>query len=136
MAEANRDLLTRMAALMELQQQQIALLQQQLQAQQPTARQIPLIQKLTKAEDLDSWRSQLKRVLRRYNLERYILEDIPAPTSEAEHDQWLKHRLDVDDYIQATIPGHTVWNNLEGLGWDSEEGNPKKTFDLIVQYFE
>ncbi|KAK4235132.1 hypothetical protein C8A03DRAFT_18075, partial [Achaetomium macrosporum] len=84
----------------------------------------PLIDKLVRQEDFPVWRDKLTRTLARYDLDRYIKTD------------WRIDRADVDDYLQAVVPGHQVWANIKGMGWRSEDINPKKTYDFIVQYFE
>ena len=132
------DLTTTLATLTELlkvQQEQIALLQSQQQAASST-RKIPLIEKLTKAEDLNSWREKLTRMLSRHDLDKYLLGTVQEHEETAARRTWTNDRLDVDDYIQATVPGHAVWNALRGLGWSAKDGDPKKTFDKLVQYFE
>ncbi|KAL2138075.1 hypothetical protein VTI28DRAFT_7501 [Corynascus sepedonium] len=50
--------------------------------------------------------------------------------------EWLEERADVDDYIQAAVRDLKVWKRLEGLGWDTFDIDPKKTFDKLTQYFE
>lgn len=46
----------------------------------PPVRQIPMIIKCLKSEDLPTWEENLRRMLRQYSLERYIDEDVPEPT--------------------------------------------------------
>lgn len=94
--------LAKLTELVKLQQEQIALLQQ---SQKTETRTIPLILKLTKAEDLNTWREKLTWMLSRYDLDKYINKDVPEPGEEdaAKHREWLRDCIDVDDYIQATI---------------------------------
>ena len=126
--------LTALTELVKAQQQQLALLQNN---QNNQARQIPLISKLTKAEDLNAWREKLTRMLERYDLDKFITNDkTPEPEDPAERRKWLNECLDVDDYIQATVPDLGTWNGIRGLGWKSQDKDPKKTFDFVVQYFE
>ncbi|KAK4133712.1 hypothetical protein BT67DRAFT_442628 [Trichocladium antarcticum] len=65
-------------------------------------------------------------MLSRYDLDKYLLSTILEPKEAAACRTWMNDRLDVNDYIQATIPGYT----------STKEGNPKKTFDKLVQYFK
>lgn len=127
--------LAKLTELVKLQQEQIALLQQN---QKTETRTIPSIPKLTKAEDLNTWREKLTRILSRYDLNKYINRNVPKPREEdpTKHREWLRDCIDVDDYIQASVPNLAVWNAIRGLGWSAKENNPKKTFDFLVQYFE
>lgn len=128
--------LATLTELIKSQQEQIAQIQNQLQNQKTEIRQIPLIPKLTKAEDLQTWRDKLTWMLERYGLAKYIDKDIPEPEDPRARRERLINRLDVDDYIQATIPHNKVWNVLRGLGWSAKDTDPKKTFDFVIQYFK
>ena len=56
-------------------------------------------------------------MLSRYNLDKYLLGTVQEPEETAARRTWINDRLDVDDYyIQATVPGHAVWNTLRSLG--------------------
>lgn len=104
---------------------------------QPAARsrQIPPIGNITKHEEFPSWRDQLSRMLKRFGLEKYILDDVTAPEDPEERQQWSTDRAEVDDYIQATVADYKVWVVLKGMGWDSKAVDPKNTFDMLAQYF-
>ncbi|KAK3902929.1 hypothetical protein C8A05DRAFT_15089, partial [Staphylotrichum tortipilum] len=99
-------------------------------------RRIPMIDKLTKQEEFPIWRDKLIRTLRRLDLDDYILKEVPEPEGVVDKAQWNNNRADIEDYLQAVIPGHKIWSILKGMGWDSEVTDPKKTFDKITQYFE
>jgi len=99
-------------------------------------RKIPLVDKLVRQEDYPGWRSKTIRALARYDLDKYILEDVPKPTDEEALRQWRFDRADVDDYIRALVPDYEVWAELTGMGWKDAESDPKKTFDYLTQYFE
>lgn len=116
--------------------QQLAQLQDQGQQQTNQTRHIPLIPKLQNAGDLKTWRVMLIKTLDHYDLAKYIHEEVPEPRDPRSRRAWLIDRFDVDDYIQATVPDREVWNNLLRFGWSAKDLNPKKTFDLLVQYFE
>jgi hypothetical protein len=92
-----------------------------------------MILKLSKAKDLQTWRDKLFRMLERYDLARYLDNDIPKPQDDPRaRREWLKDRLDVDDYIQLTVPDNKIWNTLRGLGWSAKDSNPKKTFEFVT----
>ncbi len=93
--------------LVNAQQEQLVQLQNN-QNQLGQARQIPLIPTLTKAEDLRSWREQLSSVLACYDLDKYIVKNIPEPEGVTERRKWLNDCLDVKEYIQATVPDPTL----------------------------
>ena len=76
------------------------------------------------------------RALNRFDLAKYILSDILEPVDPAEAKQWRLDRADVEEYLYAVVPGHKTWSNLEGLGWNVEDMDPKKTWDRLAQYFE
>ena len=99
-------------------------------------RTIPLVDKLVKQEDFLTWRKMVIRALNRFDLAKYILSDIPEPVDPAEAKQWRLDRADVEEYLHAVVPGHKTWSNLEGLGWNVEDMDPKKTWDKLAQYFE
>ncbi|KAK4240801.1 hypothetical protein C8A03DRAFT_31075 [Achaetomium macrosporum] len=105
------------------QEEEIALLKSQIWL----TRQIPPIPPLRKPRDLNTYRDNLARVLERCDLAHYIKEDVPEPEDPGARRQWKMDRLDVDEYLQATVPDHVVW---------TKEGNPTKTFDCIVEFFE
>lgn len=46
-------------------------------------RQIPLIENLTSKDDFPIWRTKLIRILKRHDLDRYILTDVPEPDDAA-----------------------------------------------------
>ncbi|KAK4245178.1 hypothetical protein C7999DRAFT_34459 [Corynascus novoguineensis] len=95
-------------------------------------RKIPLVDKLVRQEDYPGWRSKTIRALARYDLDKYILEDVPKPTDEEALRQWRFDRADVDDYIRALVPDYEVWAELSGMGWNDTESDPKKTFDYLT----
>jgi len=99
-------------------------------------RSIPLVEKLTRQEDFPVWRNRVINALGRYDLDRYITKTVPEPEDDSTKAQWRIDRADVNDYLQATVPSHTVWSVLTGMGWDSTNKDPKITFDLLSQYFE
>ncbi len=100
-------------------------------------RTIPPIEKLTRQEDFPVWRENLIYNLRNHNLSRYITSNVPEPKdNDAAKEQWRRDRVEVCDYIQAAVPGHTVWSTLMGMGWCRADTDPKKTYDLLTQYFE
>jgi hypothetical protein len=118
-----------------------ALLAELIKAQTAAAsangqRRIPPIDKLMRQEEFPIWRDKLIRTLRRLDLDRYILTDVPMPDTPLGKAQWRNNRADVEDYLQSVIPGHKIWSILKGMGWNSEAGDPKATFDKITQYFE
>ena len=132
-----------LAEFIRAQQQQLAQLseqvtQLQLQGRKQNARiiQMPLIPKLSKAEDLQTWRVMLVQMLDQYHLTKYITSDIPEPKDSGARRAYLIDRLDVDNYIQATVPDPEVWNALRTFGWSAKDMNPKNTFDLVIRYFE
>ena len=92
-----------LADLLGAQQQQLAHLSQQItqfqvQNRQQTThiRQIPLIPKLSRAEDLQTWRGMLVMVLYDFNLLEYLVgPDIPEPKDPAARRSWLIDRLDL-----------------------------------------
>lgn len=120
----------------------VALFQQFLQNQtqstaaQASKRQLPVIEKIKRQEDFPVWRDKLVRVLKRHNLDKYVLTDVPQPESHTELKQWLDDRADVDDYLQAAVGDLKIWTILKGMGWNSTDLDPKKTFDKLTQYFE
>jgi hypothetical protein len=95
-----------------------------------------MIDKLTRQEDFPNWRSKLIRTLQRLDLDKHILTDVPEPQDPEAKQQWRNDRADVDDYIQAVVPGYKVWSLISGMGWNPEESNPRKTFEMVTQYFE
>ncbi|KAK4107596.1 hypothetical protein N656DRAFT_503510 [Canariomyces notabilis] len=113
--------------------------QQQNQNSPPQAgsnvRQIPMIRNLDRAEDLESWREELVQMLKRYGLAKYIESELPQPEDHTARRQWLRDRLDVDAYIQTTVPNEEIWNSLRERGWSAADMNPKRTFDFVVRYF-
>ncbi len=133
-----------LADLLGAQQQQLAHLSQQItqfqvQNRQQTThiRQIPLIPKLSRAEDLQTWRGMLVMVLYDFNLLEYLVgPDIPEPKDPAARRSWLIDRLDLDEYIQATVSDPEIWNTLRTFGWSAKDTDPKKTFNLVIRYFE
>ncbi|KAK4133869.1 hypothetical protein BT67DRAFT_348454, partial [Trichocladium antarcticum] len=70
----------------------------------------------------------------RYDLDRYILTDVPEPDDAAAKQTWREDRRDVDDYLLATVSDDKIWEMLECLGWDATKIDPKKTFDKLTQY--
>ena len=68
----------------------VALFQQFLQNQtqstaaQASKRQLPVIEKIKRQEDFPVWRDKLVRVLKRHNLDKYVLTDVPQPESYIE----------------------------------------------------
>jgi len=95
-----------------------------------------VIEKIKRQEDFPVWRDKLVRVLKRYNLDKYVLTDVPQPESHIELKQWLDDRADVDDYLQAAVGDLKIWTILKGMGWNSTDLDLKKTFDKLTQYFE
>ncbi|KAK4096005.1 hypothetical protein N658DRAFT_502080 [Parathielavia hyrcaniae] len=99
-------------------------------------RKIPQVPKLTKAEDYPMWKDKVTRALNRFNLDRYILQDVPRPEDPEAGQAWLTDRSDVDDFLQGSVHDNKIWLNLKGMGWRSSANNPKDTFDKLSQYFE
>ena len=88
---------TSLAALTELveaQQQQLALLQSQ-NNRTNQARQIPLIPKLARAEDLGYLSDKPTRMLRRYALDRFITHKLSRPQGPTARRLWLDDCLGV-----------------------------------------
>jgi hypothetical protein len=99
-------------------------------------RKLPMIDKLYKAEEFPVWRDKLIRVLKRHDLDKYILTDMEEPEGDDEKQQWKTDRADIDDYIQSVVPGNKVWMILRGMGWDAQAMDPRETYLKLVQYFE
>lgn len=117
------------------QSQQIAQLQIQAQQQENQIRQIPLIPKLIKAENSHTWRASLIEMLDRYQLTKYIDKDVPEPEDPRARRGWQIDRLDVNDYIQATVSDRGFWEAARVQGaWSATDINPKKTFDLVMSW--
>lgn len=105
----------------------------------PKKRDIPLINKLYHDEDFPVWRDNLTRMLKRYELNKYIESDVPEPDAEtdrAARRQWLDDRADVDDYIRSVVADKNVWNKMQAMGWKSGDSDPKKTFDTLTTCYE
>ncbi|KAH6634500.1 hypothetical protein B0J18DRAFT_21739 [Chaetomium sp. MPI-SDFR-AT-0129] len=103
--------------------------------QKSQARRISEIAKLTDFQHFPGWHDRVIHVLRRLDLDKYILRDVPEPSEPTERAQWQTERADIDDYLQNMIPDYTLWMNLKGMGWDIHAQNPKRTFDLLIKYF-
>ncbi|KAK4119006.1 hypothetical protein N657DRAFT_545248, partial [Parathielavia appendiculata] len=70
----------------------------------------------------------------RYDLNKYILADVPQPEDPTELKEWLDDRGDADDYLQAVVGGLKVWRYVQGMGWKDRDLNQKKTIDKLTQY--
>ena len=79
-------------------------------------RRIQAIDKLTKREDFPIWRDDIIRVLKRLNLDDYILKDVAEPEGEAEKEKWNNDRADVEVYIRAMVPGQKTWALIKAMG--------------------
>ena len=72
-------------------------------------RSIPLVEKLVRQEDYLAWRTKTIRALARFDLDKYVLEDVPKlTTTEEAVRQWKVDRANVNDYLQALIPDYIV----------------------------
>ena len=96
---------------------------------------IKSIKRLVRKEDFFMWRHELLNSLKRYKLDDYILMDVPEPIDEADKQKWEKDRVDVDFYIQHSVPDYGVWTALKDTGWDITARDPKATLDKLTEYF-
>ncbi|KAK4153020.1 hypothetical protein C8A00DRAFT_15730, partial [Chaetomidium leptoderma] len=71
----------------------------------------------------------------RVDLDKYILEDIPAPETAEEKRRWVNERADIDNFIQANVPDSRIWTVLRSIGWVGIDIDPKKTYSFLKQYF-
>ena len=108
----------------------------ELQMQNAATRRLKNIDKITKKEDFPTWSVKLISSLKRQGLDKYITTDVPEPADPNELEKWKTDRSDVEEYIVSHVPGNQTWTNIRNMGWNAEENNPKKTFDLIRQFFE
>lgn len=108
---------------------------QEEQGQLPVRKMRP-IPKLYDRKYFSAWKHNLHSVLKGEGLDKYITTDVPKPEDSTERFWWVSGRADIDDYIRETVPNQRTWNTLKGLGWDSRDVNPKKTYDKLVQHFE
>ncbi|KAK4118108.1 hypothetical protein N657DRAFT_584220, partial [Parathielavia appendiculata] len=59
----------------------------------------------------------------RYDLDKYILTNVPQPEDPTELKQWLDDRGDVDDYLQAVVGGLKVWRYVQGMHGSERYGS-------------
>ncbi|KAK4115825.1 hypothetical protein N656DRAFT_795518 [Canariomyces notabilis] len=79
---------------------------------------MPVFKVLEDIHGLDEWREKLLLVLECFSLAKYITKD-------------------VEEYIKSTVGWDGIWDEEDflALGWSPSEYNPKKTFELLVQYY-
>ncbi|EAQ88540.1 predicted protein [Chaetomium globosum CBS 148.51] len=113
----------------------LAMLPQLLQAQRDFfVSQSVLVNMLI--DDRNEKHNIIKSIKRlRYKLDDYILMDVPEPIDEADKQKWEKDRVDVDFYIQHSVPDYGVWTALKDTGWDITARDPKATLDKLTEYF-
>ncbi|KAH8819144.1 hypothetical protein F5884DRAFT_759654 [Xylogone sp. PMI_703] len=81
-------------------------------------------------ENLEEWNFMLRKTLEYNDLLKYIETSIPEPVAVAEKPQWRKERVAIGMIIGVTITN--VYKQLIASGWDSNESNPKVTYDKIM----
>jgi hypothetical protein len=109
--------------------------QAQLFAAQANKRQLPLVDKLKRQEQWPTWRDKLIHMFRRHDLERYILTAVPEPEDPVAQARWKEDRADVDYYLQMVVDDKHL-SLIQGMGWKPSDGDPKKTWDFLVECFE
>lgn len=109
----------------------------QLQSQSKK-REFTMTTKIVRQEDWPIWRGNLTFELARHKLDRYILTDVPRPSDDQpdELQTWLQDRSDIDRYIRSLIGDTKAWDAMEGMGWNRNEVDPKKTFDTLTEAYE
>ncbi len=118
----------------EMQAMWIKFMQSQMEA--TAGPRLKVIDKITKKEDFPTWRVKLISSLKRHDLDKYILTDVAEPDHPTELAKWKSDRADIEEYIISLVPGNQTWTSIRNLGWNADDNDPKKTFDLITQYFE
>jgi hypothetical protein len=97
---------------------------------------MPVLKVLKDIHGLDEWREKLLLVLECFSLAKYITKDVPRPEGPGCL-QWLMDCVEVEEYIKSTVGWDGIWDEEDflALGWSPSEYNPKKTFELLVQYY-
>jgi hypothetical protein len=84
-------------------------------------------------ENLQSWKSLVKRALAMRDLDQYIIEDIPPATASLEKmKEWKKDR-NLAAYIMTRSSSPEVEQLLINNGWDIDEQNPKAIWDKVLE---
>ncbi|KAK4157388.1 hypothetical protein C8A00DRAFT_29677 [Chaetomidium leptoderma] len=91
------------------------------------------IDKLTNEEDWPRWNERFLCVLKRAELDKYVLEEVPEPEGDEDaKNRWSKDRVEIDDYILSLIPeDDKTWQIMRCLGWNPAVPDPKKTYDTL-----
>lgn len=87
-------------------------------------------------EDLDGWRSALKRILFAEGLRKHIDEEVPEPDSEQDphaHAKWCLERGYIDHTLCESIGKQAIKAQMRANGWDEDNINPYETYKHIVQ---
>ena len=106
--------------------------------QAKTGRRIPamLAGRLDEADKFPAWRDELIRLLRIFDLDKYITTDVPKPDDEEQGMQWEMDRAEVKDYLLDYIGP----NVLAGLQLTDRSAvhvpDPKEIFDTIAHSIE
>lgn len=93
-------------------------------------RQIPITATCLRTEDIPIWKMRVHDNLGRFDLNKYIYEDVPEPADHAEKERWEIDRREVDSYIRASVPDTRIWANILGLGWNPPGAEPEEDLRL------
>lgn len=81
------------------------------------------------------WQDEIESMLRKFRIHKHILEEVPEPADPTARAQWTEDRYEIDQFIRSTAPDQTVCINLGALGWNARSVNPKKTYEILIEYF-
>ena len=95
---------------------------------------LPMISgKLKNAEGFPAWRDELIKLLRPYDLDKYLTKPVPRPDDEELAKQWEMDRAEVEDYLLDSIAPNILLT-LRRTGWGVFHiPDPKRIFEMIAQ---
>ncbi len=89
--------------------------------------------KLKNAEGFPAWRNELIRLLRPYDLDKYLTTRVPRPDDKKQAKQWEMDRAEVEDYLLDSI-AHNVLLTLRRTSWGIFRiPGPKRILEMITQ---
>ncbi|KAK0752891.1 hypothetical protein B0T18DRAFT_423538 [Schizothecium vesticola] len=77
------------------------------------------------------WKSMLRRALQMQDLLDYIKTDLPEPEEAEAKKTWSKERAKVAYIITTSLMDPRVQSRLLNNGYDMDEEDPKKIYDLV-----
>ena len=94
---------------------------------------MPTIPMLLGEKNLGQWKLILRQTLEVHHLCQYIDATIPEPQDEDQQLQWETDRATVNLIMTASLTQDTTWQALINNGWDSEEEDPRVTYETVLR---